>query len=109
MTPFLLILVLAVQPPAPSKTIDQLIAELDDFSTDRAAAQALRESGPKALPALLEAFKPGGSHSRDTVALILGDLAPEHPQAKLALLHALVKKMKTAPSAPTVRSAWGHW
>jgi HEAT repeat protein len=92
MAHFLLTLILAAAPPDQGKTIGQLIADLDDFSTDRAAAQALKEAGPKALPALLDAFKPGESHSRDTIALIVGELAPEHPRAKQALLEALENK-----------------
>jgi HEAT repeat protein len=86
------ILLLAVASPGQEKSFGQLIAELDDFATDRAAAQALREAGPKALPALLEAFKPGESYSRDTIALLLGELAPDHPRAKQALLQAFEDK-----------------
>jgi HEAT repeat protein len=88
MAHLLLILVFGTA-PREGKTIAQLIAELDDFSTDRAAAQALRQAGPRALPTLLKAFKPGQSHSRDTIALILGDLARDHVPAKQALLRAL--------------------
>jgi HEAT repeat protein len=100
MSQLLLILVLAVPSSDQGKTIRELIADLDDFSTDRAATQALKEAGPKAFPALLEAFKPGESHSRDTIALILGEFAPEHPPAEQALLQALESKTED----PAVRS-----